>query len=63
MKDLDVHDVWQEALGLLSWPHPRLEFAPEAAQDPRRTQRVLPGPSDDAVHGLRPWVDADVDDD
>lgn len=66
VKDLDVHDVWQEALGLLAWPHPRLQFAPEAAQDPRRTTQVMPGASDDAVVDLVPWIEekdsAEVDD-
>lgn len=48
VKDLDVSDVWDEALGMLSWPSPRLEFHPEAAQDPRRGERGMPIPPHEA---------------
>lgn len=53
VKALDVNDVWDEALGMLSWPSPRLAFEPEAAQDPRRVDKAMPRPSASTVDTLR----------
>lgn len=42
VKDLDTADVWQEAIGLLVWPSPRLVFSADAARDPRRSNGRMP---------------------
>lgn len=54
-RDLDVEDVWSEALGLLAWPSPRLVFEPNPAHDPQRSDHVMPMPSRKTVKRMDAW--------
>jgi len=56
-RDLDVNEVWDEALGLLAWPSPRLVFEPVPTHDPQRTSHVMPVSSKKVVKQLRAWED------
>ena len=56
VRDLEATEVWEEALGLVAWPSPRLVFDPEAAQDPNRQRNWEQHRSEEGTVDPLPWV-------
>ncbi len=44
VRDLDIEQIRDEAVGLVQWPSPKLRFNPEIAADPRRQRNWDPLP-------------------